>query len=95
MFLGNSRIIVFKLVDSIANNMERINTKKITQLLLLSVQSVEITFILFKCHRSIDNSIDFYLFVKRLMITKNSVVKIQNRMNHESRPVKLNPVNVG
>ena len=36
--------------------------------------------------------LSFYL-VKRFMITKNSVVKIQNLvMNHESRPVKSNPV---
>ena len=34
----------------------------------------------------------FYLVVKRLMITKNSVAKIKNLVvNHESRPVKLNP----
>ena len=31
--------------------------------------------------------------MKRLMITKNLVVKIQNLIvNHESQPVKLNPV---
>ena len=54
-----------------------------------------ITFILFKCHRFIDNSNDSYLVVKRLMITKNAVVKIQTLiMNHESRPVKLNPVEI-
>ena len=35
------------------------------------------------------------LVVKRLMITKNAVVKIQTLiMNHESRPVKLNPVEI-
>ena len=34
----------------------------------------------------------FFIVLKRLVITKNSVVKIQNRvMNHESRPVKSNP----
>ena len=41
-----------------------------------------------------DNSTDFnlYLVVKRLKITKNSVVKIQNVVvNHKSRPVKSNP----
>ena len=33
----------------------------------------------------------FYLVVKRLMITKNSFVKIQNLIvNHELGPVKLN-----
>ena len=34
----------------------------------------------------------FYLVMKRLMITKNSVMKIKNLVNHESEPVKLNPV---
>ena len=34
----------------------------------------------------------FYLVVKRLMITKNSFVKIQSLIvNHELGPVKLNP----
>ena len=37
------------------------------------------------------SKISFYL-VKRLMITKNSDVKIQNLVvNHESRPIKSNP----
>ena len=36
----------------------------------------------------------FYLVLKRLMITKNSVMKIQNfDVNHESRLVKSNPDN--
>ena len=35
----------------------------------------------------------FNLVVKRLMITKNTVVKIENLVvNHESRPVKSNHV---
>ena len=35
----------------------------------------------------------FYLVMKRLVMTKNSVVKIQKLVvNHESRPVKSNPV---
>ena len=38
------------------------------------------------------SKISFYLVVKRLMITKNSDVKIQNLVvNHESRPIKSNP----
>ena len=38
----------------------------------------------------------FYLVVKGIMITKNSVVKIQNlAVHHESRPVKWNPEMVG
>ena len=37
----------------------------------------------------------FYLVVKRLMIATNFVVKIKNLVvNHESRPVKSNTVNV-
>ena len=62
-----------------------------------SVQSV-ITFILFKCHRYTVNSIDFSfdLVAKRLMATKNLVVKNQNLViNHKSRPVKLNPAMLG
>ena len=53
-----------------------------------------ITLILSKFHRSIDNSIDFYLFyfvVIRLLITTNVVMKIQNLIvNHESRSVESN-----
>ena len=38
-------------------------------------------------------SLIYYLVVKRLMKTKNSDVEIQNAvMNHESRPLKWNPV---
>ena len=38
-------------------------------------------------------SLIHYLVMKRLIITKNSVVEIQNVvMNQESRPVKWNPV---
>ena len=36
-------------------------------------------------------SLIFYLVMKRLIVTKNSVVEIQNPVvNHESQPVKLN-----
>ena len=35
----------------------------------------------------------FYLVIKKFMIKKNSVLKIQNLVvNHESQPVKLNSV---
>ena len=34
--------------------------------------------------------LSFYLVVKRLMITRNLVVKIQNLVNHESQPIKSN-----
>ena len=34
----------------------------------------------------------FYLVVKKFVITKNSVMKIQNLVvKHESRPIKSNP----
>ena len=50
------------------------------------------TFTLFKYHRCTDNSkwfLSFYFAVKELLITKNSVVKIQNLVvNLQSRPVK-------
>ena len=66
--------------------------EKVAQSTKFSVQRVKITFILFKCHRSIDNSNHFYLFVKRLMKRKNPVVKFQDfTVNHESQPVKSNP----
>ena len=46
----------------------------------------------FTCHISKDNSDDFYLVTKGLVIAKKSNVKIQNHVeNHESRPVKSNP----
>ena len=50
-------------LNSTVNNMEKINTKIGTQSPTSSVQYVEKIFTLFKCDRSIDNSIDFYLFV--------------------------------
>ena len=43
------------------DNKERINTTKGTQSTYFSVQSVKITFILFKYQRCIDNSSHFYL----------------------------------
>ena len=87
MFFGDSTIIFFfKLVGLIVSTVQRINKKRGTWTPLFSDQSVKITFILFKCPRFI------YLVVKRFMITKNSVVKIQNLVvNHESWPVKSNP----
>ena len=50
-------------LNSIVNNMEKISTKIGTQSPKSSVQYVEIIFTLVKCDRSIDNSIDFYIFV--------------------------------
>ena len=42
------------------NNMERINRREMVAINISL--SVTITFILFNCHRSTDNSIDFYLY---------------------------------
>ena len=77
--------------------MERINTRKRNTIKSLRIQSVNVTFISFKYHKYIDNSIhwilSFYLVVKRLTITKNSVVKFQNLvMNHKSQPITSNHV---
>ena len=59
MFFGDSRIRFLKLVGLIVNNMQRINTTNRTQSPMFSNQSVKVTFKLFKCHRSINNSIGF------------------------------------
>ena len=77
--------------------MERINKRKRNTIKSLSVQSVNVTFISFKYRKYIDNSIhwilSFYLVVKRLTITRNSVVKFQNLIvNHESQPITSNHV---
>ena len=63
MYFRNLRIRFFKLVGSFVSNMERINARKRNTINIVSVQSVKVTFILFKCHRFIDNSNDFYLFI--------------------------------
>ena len=63
MFFRNLRARLFKLVASIVNNMERINLRKKDTTNVVSLQSVKVTFILFECHRSIDNSNDIYLFI--------------------------------
>ena len=80
-----------KLSGSIENNIERINTRKRTQSTVQRSKCEDNFHFLSRCYRPIDNSIDFYFFylvVKRLMITTNLVVKIQNLVvNHESRPV--------
>ena len=77
--------------------MERINTRERNKIKSFSFQSVNITFISFKCHRYIDNSIhwilSFYLVMKRRTITRNSVLKFQNLIvNHESQPITSNHV---
>ena len=77
--------------------MEKINTRKRNTIKSFSVQSVNVTSISFKCHRYIDNSIHWILssdlVVKRLTITRNSVVKFQNLIvNHESQPIMSNHV---
>ena len=59
MLFGDSRKRFLKLVGLNVNNMQKINTNKGTQAPLFSIQSVKVTFKLFKCHRSIDNSIGF------------------------------------
>ena len=64
MFFTGSTLRFFNYVGTIVNNMERINTRKRNTInTVQSVQSVNITFVLLKCYRSIDNSIEFYLFI--------------------------------
>ena len=73
---------------SLINNTERINPKKETRSrdIIISISmcksSDEFINMLF--------SLIFYLVVKRLIITKNSIVEIRNPVNHELRPVKSN-----
>ena len=63
MFFGDSRINFFKNSWLDCEQYVKNQYKKGTPSQLFSVQSVKITFIFFKWHRSIDNSIDFYLFI--------------------------------
>ena len=55
--------ILLKLVGSFVNNMEKNQYEKKEHNQQFSVQKVMITFILFKSHRMIHNSIDFCLFI--------------------------------
>ena len=44
------------------------------------------------CFSEIQEWLSFYFVVEKLLITKNSLVKIQKLMvNHESQPIKSNP----
>ena len=92
----NKSPLLFDFITSWFHKCKRIITRKRkTKFIKASVWSVKITFLLLKYHRFIDysNAFCFFLVVKRLMITKNSVVKIQNFVvNHETWPVKSNPV---
>ena len=60
-FFGNSRRTFFILVGSIVNNMERINTRKGTQSTVQCSNCYDNFHFLSECHRSIDNSTDFFL----------------------------------
>ena len=55
-------------------NMEKINKKKGTQSTWLSVQSVNVTFLLFKCQRSINKFNDLYIFI---LLRKGSFSVVQ------------------
>ena len=59
MLFADSRIRFFELVGLIVNNMQRNITNEGTGSPLFSVQNVNVTSKLFKCHRSIDNAIGF------------------------------------
>ena len=61
MFFGNSRISFLKISWVDCEQYGKNQYKKGTQLTRFSVVSIKIIFILFICHRSFDNPIDFYL----------------------------------
>ena len=70
------------------------NSRKRNTIDKVHVQRGKTTLLLFKRHRSTDNFNNFYLFIscpEMAHNNKNSVVKIQNLVNHESRPFKSNP----
>ena len=62
-FFGNSRRTFFILVGSIVNNMERFNTRKGKQTTVQCSNCYDNFHFLSECHRSIDNSIDFFFFL--------------------------------
>ena len=62
VFFGNLRIRFFKISSLDCEQYGKNQYKKKERNQKFTVQRVKITFILSKCHRSIDNSIDFYLF---------------------------------
>ena len=70
-----------KLFGLIVNSRERINTTKKNVILI------------FQCSKCSDSlHISFYFVIKKLIIMKNSVAKIQNLvMNHKSQPSKSKP----
>ena len=82
----------------IVNSMERINTRKRNTINKVhcwkcydSLHIIEMS----QIYWYVQWFLTFYLLVKRLMITKNSVVKIQKLIvSHESRPAKSNPANI-
>ena len=63
MFFGNWRMRIFKISWLDCGHCGKSQYKKKEHNKQFIVQSVKITFILFKCHRSIDNSSDIYLFI--------------------------------
>ena len=71
MLFGDSRIRFFELVGLIVNNTQRNITNKGTRSPLFSVQNVDVTFKLFKCHRSIDNAIGFIFLSCHEMVHDN------------------------
>ena len=63
MFFGNSKLRFFKIGWLNCGQSGKNQYKKKTQSTKFSDQSVKVTFILLNCHRFIDNSNDFYLFI--------------------------------
>ena len=72
--------------------------EKGTQSTQLSVQNLKIKFVLFKCHRSISNSNDFYLFIltwKSSLYQRIQLWKFKTSswiMNHDPLSGNRNPI---
>ena len=80
----------FKLVGSIMKKWKESVQEKGMQSTQFSIQSVKMTFISFKCHRSIDNSNDFIFLSchEKAHENKEFSCEIQNLIvNHELQPV--------
>ena len=78
MFFANSRKRFFKSSWLNCEQYGKNQYKKKNKINIVRCLKYMINSILLKCYRSNDKSNYFYLVAKMFMITKNSVVKIQN-----------------
>ena len=88
MFFANLRVRFFeKLVGSLVSKMERINTRKRNINKVQCSKCVKITYILFICHRSIDNSngFCFLLFYREKFHDSKEFSREISKLRRESR----------